>query len=267
MPYKDKENRRKVSRESAARKRQSRSDQDRREYFLKTRYGITSAEWDRIFEKQGFRCAICQTDTPKSKVGWHTDHDHNSGKVRGILCEHCNRGLGMFADDISFLRRASNYLGLSSGVFSGNEIQKRSIISPFEERTRLSGRTFGKSYAGYDVRLDQDVELAPRDFKLGSTVEYFDMPLDCVGMVSDKSTNARKGLSLFNTIIEPGWRGYLTLEMVNLGNEHLSFRRGDPIAQIVFMGMVEPAEKGYDGKYQDQGRGPQEAILEPDSEQ
>src|SRR5208337_2103358 len=51
-------------------------------------------------EEQGFRCANtgCRTTDP-GKIGWHTDHDHNTGKVRGELCSGCNRALGYLKDD------------------------------------------------------------------------------------------------------------------------------------------------------------------------
>jgi dCTP deaminase len=88
------------------------------------------------------------------------------------------------------------------------------------------------------------------------------MPTDLVAFVHDKSTWARRGLSLFNTVIEPGWSGFLTLEIVNHSTNPLRLLSGDPIAQIVFMRMEEPAEKPYAGKYQNQKRGPQEAIDE-----
>ena len=88
------------------------------------------------------------------------------------------------------------------------------------------------------------------------------MPDDLVAFVHDKSSWARRGLSLFNTVIEPGWRGFLTLELVNHSDEMLMVCAGDPIAQIVFMRMEEPTEKPYTGKYQNQKRGPQDAINE-----
>lgn len=70
-----------------------------RDLHLK-RYGITSAEWDAMFEAQGRRCAACGSTEPNNKRGWHTDHDHNTGVVRGILCHHCNVTLGKLGDCI-----------------------------------------------------------------------------------------------------------------------------------------------------------------------
>ena len=81
-----------------------------RERKLLAHYGITISAWDKIFEKQGWRCAICKTSTPPHKHGWHTDHDHLTGTVRGILCAKCNRGLGQFEDNIITMKAAIAYI-------------------------------------------------------------------------------------------------------------------------------------------------------------
>ncbi len=61
---------------------------------IERKYGITKDEWLELFSKQGGICACCGADNPGSTQGWHTDHCHETGVVRGILCLHCNRGLG-----------------------------------------------------------------------------------------------------------------------------------------------------------------------------
>jgi len=82
-----------------------------------------------------------------------------------------------------------------------------------------------------------------------------------VGIVHDKSSLARRGLAAQNTVLEPGWRGFLTLELTNHGTKPIRLEAGQPIAQILFhtvTGVVEP----YSGKYQDQGQGPQPHLSE-----
>jgi hypothetical protein len=59
------------------------------------RYGLKEADWEALFDSQGRRCSICQTDTPSGR-NWHTDHDHDTGRVRGILCHHCNMAVGYY---------------------------------------------------------------------------------------------------------------------------------------------------------------------------
>jgi hypothetical protein len=79
-----------------------------RGWHLQSRFGLSEAQWEALFESQGRRCAICRT-TKRGKQ-WHTDHDHDTGHVRGILCGRCNRGLGQFGDDSRLLRTAARYL-------------------------------------------------------------------------------------------------------------------------------------------------------------
>ena len=142
-------------------------------------------------------------------------------------------------------------------ILPAQEIRKIKPIQPFVERSVHNGMSYGLSHAGYDVRIAEGVHLEHGRFELASTMEKFQMPTNLVGMVHDKSSWARQGLSLFNTVIEPGWHGYLTLELVYHGVMPIHIPAGTPIAQIVFMWLTEPTEKPYSGKYQNQEAGPQ----------
>jgi len=77
-----------------------------REYWMKSVYGITAAEWDAFLDRQHGVCPICRT-TPER---WTVDHDHSTGAVRGLLCGSCNLGIGHLGDDVERLRRAVRYL-------------------------------------------------------------------------------------------------------------------------------------------------------------
>lgn len=88
------------------------------------------------------------------------------------------------------------------------------------------------------------------------------MPNDVLAKVSDKSTWARRGIAVQNTVIEPGWRGFLTLEITNHGKQIIDIAAGMPIAQIIFHRLEAPAENPYSGKYQNQAAGPQPARFE-----
>jgi len=153
-------------------------------------------------------------------------------------------------------------------ILSGRTIQKLGIMEPFYGRTRHEGMTFGCGPAGYDVRVEFDekgitdaISLLPGQFALASTIERFIMPSDVLGIVHDKSTWARLGLACQNTVIEPGWQGWLTLELTNHCTEVLTIKRGMPIAQVIFH-FVDDDTVGYEGKYQNQKRGPVRPILE-----
>lgn len=69
--------------------------------------------WDAflaLLARQGGKCAICGTDRPGGRGTFHVDHDHATGKVRALLCNACNTGLGAFRDDPVRLRAAADYL-------------------------------------------------------------------------------------------------------------------------------------------------------------
>ena len=140
----------------------------------------------------------------------------------------------------------------------------RTIVTPFEDRKIIHpcGMSSGLSACGYDVRIAQTVTVVPGGFALASTVERFAMPDDLTGLVRDKSTLARLGMQVFNTVIEPGWYGYLTLELANHGLTTITLQAGQPIAQVMFARLDQPTDRPYRGKYQDQENRPVEAIME-----
>lgn len=143
------------------------------------------------------------------------------------------------------------------------------------EKVRHNGVSHGLGEAGYDIRVKQSIDFRinddprigrrakvddkeqPGNFVIASAIEEFDMPDNLVGIVHDKSTWARKGLSVFNTVIEPGWKGFLTLELVYHGQWPLFIPAGTGIAQVIFHRTIERAS--YDGKYQNQPDRPVEA--------
>jgi len=136
------------------------------------------------------------------------------------------------------------------------------------EKHREHGVSYGLAEAGYDIRIKQEIIFRPNHdamtvngrkgrFIIASAIEEFDMPDGLVGVVHDKSTWARRGLSVFNTVLEPGWKGWLTIELVYHGEGELYIPAGAGIAQVLFHQIVMPAS--YDGKYQNQEDRPVEA--------
>lgn len=79
------------------------------------RYGLTPEDYDRMVTEQDSRCAIClkpgETD-PSSLMRLGVDHDHVTGRVRGLLCRPCNRAVGIIGDDPELARRMAAYLTL-----------------------------------------------------------------------------------------------------------------------------------------------------------
>ncbi len=76
---------------------------------LRRLYGLDPEDFQRILRSQAGRCAVCGTTTPAGK-GWHVDHDHETGTVRGVLCTRCNCLLGHAKDSVTTLRSAIAYL-------------------------------------------------------------------------------------------------------------------------------------------------------------
>jgi hypothetical protein len=92
-------------------------------WYYKRVHGVSLEERDGILKKQNGKCAICNNETEfQLKKGKHTntgefaviDHCHSSKKIRGVLCGHCNTGLGAFKDNPFYLESAIKYL-LESG--------------------------------------------------------------------------------------------------------------------------------------------------------
>ena len=83
---------------------------------LRNRYGLTPEDLEKMLRDQDNKCAICGreiflhgTSVDKNKIA-HVDHDHKTGKVRGLLCKTCNTGLGGFMDNTEYLLSAISYL-------------------------------------------------------------------------------------------------------------------------------------------------------------
>lgn len=98
-----------------------RSDRQRG-HNLKSKYGITSTEYDEMLAAQDGVCAVCRQPETRYDPRWRVtrrlavDHCHTTGKVRGLLCFEHNSGLGKFADDPELLRAAAEYLERSRAL-------------------------------------------------------------------------------------------------------------------------------------------------------
>jgi hypothetical protein len=78
-------------------------------YDLKTKYAIDLKTYSQLLINQNHRCGICKIYLDK-RSNIHVDHNHSTGKVRGLLCPRCNFGLGYYKDDINIHQNAINYL-------------------------------------------------------------------------------------------------------------------------------------------------------------
>jgi hypothetical protein len=89
----------------------------RHAHNLRAAYGLSVEKYAAMLAAQGGVCAICGLDEPNAhgrtgaKFRLSVDHCHESGRIRGLLCQKCNRAIGLLGDDIDLLRRAITYLG------------------------------------------------------------------------------------------------------------------------------------------------------------
>lgn len=90
----------------------TRNSRYRKQYMLKEKYGITVEDYNDLLSKQEGRCAICRRLPIEDPMGHDlaVDHDHETGRIRGLLCRHCNIGIGKLGDNISGLELALAYL-------------------------------------------------------------------------------------------------------------------------------------------------------------
>lgn len=90
------------------------NEEQRKEYskgwLLKKKFGITLEDYNSILENQNYKCAICENNKSGGMGTFPVDHDHKTGKVRGLLCMKCNTGLGLFLDNEDLLLKAIAYL-------------------------------------------------------------------------------------------------------------------------------------------------------------
>jgi hypothetical protein len=95
--------------------------------YLKRNYSITIQDYEKMLSEQEGLCAICK-GTGFKMAEHHNlllvvDHCHKTGRVRGLLCHNCNRGLGLFQDDTEFLSRAKDYLEGATTIPKGSRLK------------------------------------------------------------------------------------------------------------------------------------------------
>lgn len=96
---------------------------------LRRTFGLSEAGLKALIKSQGGVCAICHDGKPE-----HIDHDHDSGKVRGVLCGPCNMGLGLFKDDPSRLDAARAYLVRARLAATMHEVEHADCVIELDSR-------------------------------------------------------------------------------------------------------------------------------------
>lgn len=104
--------------------------------------------------------------------------------------------------------------------------------------------------AGYDLRSSSEVAIKPKQYELTATLETVELGLKITGSLHIRSSLAREGIVGSFAVVDPGFRGQLTLNLHNAGEKEITIKEGEPIVQIVFHKLGSPARKGYSGLYQ-----------------
>jgi len=94
------------------RQRDNLTPEKRKVFKVKSKYGITIEEYNKMFNTQKGCCFICKIHQTNLKKKLFIDHNHETGKVRGLLCGHCNSAIGFAKENIDILNNIINYLNL-----------------------------------------------------------------------------------------------------------------------------------------------------------
>lgn len=100
------------------------------EQHLWKTYQLSTKRFEEIFTAQDGRCGCCKVIEP-GETGWHIDHDHQTGEIRGILCSSCNTGIGFLGDNVEGLQRAIAYLKAHQARGGHEKASTPPIIKPF----------------------------------------------------------------------------------------------------------------------------------------
>ncbi|MDD1716215.1 MAG: dCTP deaminase [Methanolinea sp.] len=104
--------------------------------------------------------------------------------------------------------------------------------------------------ASYDLRIGGDFILPPGACTLVHSLEWVEIPPDLAATLRCRSSFGRRGLVVTGGFVDPGFRGQLTLCLINMGSEHMSLRKNDRVVQMILHEVTEGNER-YDGRYQD----------------
>jgi len=104
--------------------------------------------------------------------------------------------------------------------------------------------------AGYDLRSSKTVILKPKHYELVATLETVELGLSVTAYLHIRSSLAREGVVGSFAVVDPGFRGQLTLNLHNVSEKEVTLGKGERIVQIVFHNLGSTAKKGYNGSYQ-----------------
>lgn len=87
-----------------------RTSEYQRNWQLKVKFGITIDDYNKMLESQDYKCGICERHMTEFNKNLGVDHNHKTGDIRGLLCQFCNTGLGLFREDLNLIKKVCNYI-------------------------------------------------------------------------------------------------------------------------------------------------------------
>jgi dCTP deaminase len=119
-----------------------------------------------------------------------------------------------------------------------------------EGQLRIRPTGFRLNPAGVDLRIDRDVTLKPKQHSLVASIESVELSDRLVGFLHLRSSLAREGLFASLALVDPGFRGQLTVSLYNSGDSAVNLAKGERFIQLSLLRLGKPAINKYAGRYQ-----------------
>src|SRR6266567_5106728 len=131
-------------------------------------------------------------------------------------------------------------------------LSDKDIASAIEKgELRIVPRGFRLNPAGVDLRIDREVRLKPKQQMLVASMERVELSNRIVGFLHLRSSLAREGLFASLALVDPGFRGQLTVSLYNSGDSAVHLAKGERFIQLSLLRLGKPATRNYTGRYQD----------------
>ena len=121
--------------------------------------------------------------------------------------------------------------------------EKNLVIDPYDEASL--------NPAGYDLKLSAEAVLEPSEHRLVATMERVELGNDLVGVLHLRSSLAREGILASLALVDPGFRGQLTISLFNSSRKTIRLKAGDRFVQLTLLKLGRQAAMRYRGRYQD----------------
>ena len=130
-------------------------------------------------------------------------------------------------------------------------LSDREIISAIKTgQIRIQPKIGRLNPAGIDLRAHRSIELRPGRHKLAATLERVELSENILGILHLRSSLAREGVVASLALVDPGFRGQLTVSLYNAGDRSVSLHKGERFIQLTLLRLGTPATHTYNGKYQ-----------------